>query len=424
MGSSFMKKKIILLIVLFIIAIIGGSFSFFIYHEKQKTIEEQLKKAKAESTLIDIENHFANTVITTNETKLYKLDDKKYKQIGTIGKNQLLRLTDKNNNITKKTRYFYIESLDLYISYKDVKPNEVELREDNRYKNYLLFDENIVSKNNVKLYDSDKQTMVLSLDNPIDVPIIIKDDLGVFVEYFNKLLFIKNEDIVSTYVIKNNKYEETTRIPVTCYHYIYNSDDNTCNDASCLSKEVVESQFNYLSSNNYFTLNTTELRLFIEGKLRLPKNSILVTIDDGLGAEDFIPLLEQYKINATLFLISSRYLKDKFVSPYLEIASHTHDLHNKGVCNGGEGSPLKCLDKTTLVNDLKTSRENLNLTEAFSYPFEEYNDYSIEAVQEAGFRMAFAGGMQRVTRGINLYKIPRIIIKNNMTLNQYINYVK
>ena len=46
-------------------------------------------------------------------------------------------------------------------------------------------------------------------------------------------------------------------------------------------------------------MNTTELRLYLEGKLRAPKKSILVTIDDGARAWNFIPLMEEYQINAT-----------------------------------------------------------------------------------------------------------------------------
>ena len=53
-------------------------------------------------------------------------------------------------------------------------------------------------------------------------------------------------------------------------------------------------------------MTTTELRLYLEGKLRVPKKSILITIDDGARAHNFVPLLEEYKINATLFLISSQ----------------------------------------------------------------------------------------------------------------------
>ena len=348
-------------------------------------------------------------------------NDKDYKEFGSIGKDEILELGEVK--IDEKTKYFYIKNLDLNISYKDVDPTKEKLTIDERYKKYLLFDLNITSKENVKLYDKSKEKVVYTLNNSIDVPVIVKDDDGVFIEYYNRLLFVKNEDIASTYDKANNTLEETNAIPVTCYHFIYLPGDNTCNEIICHSKEQIESHFTYLTENNYFTINTTELRLFIEGKLRLPKNTILITIDDGARAENFIPLLEQYKLNATLFLVSSWYPKEKFASPYMEIASHTHNLHDGGVCSYGQGGGLTCLPMDQLVDDLTKSRETLDGTEALCYPFYEFNDHSIEALKKAGFKMGFAGGQKKATRGIDLYKIPRITIHNSTTLNEYINFV-
>ena len=414
-----MKKKIILVIfILLIILIAGGSFSFFVYQNKQEEIRIQLREAKKKKTIKTINSHYSSTVITNKEAKLY---DKDYKEFGSIGKDEILELGEVK--IDEKTKYFYIKNLDLNISYKDVDPTKEKLTIDERYKKYLLFDLNITSKENVKLYDKSKEKVVYTLNNSIDVPVIVKDDDGVFIEYYNRLLFVKNEDIASTYDKANNTLEETNAIPVTCYHFIYLPGDNTCNEIICHSKEQIESHFTYLTENNYFTINTTELRLFIEGKLRLPKNTILITIDDGARAENFIPLLEQYKLNATLFLVSSWYPKEKFASPYMEIASHTHNLHDGGVCSYGQGGGLTCLPMDQLVDDLTKSRETLDGTEALCYPFYEFNDHSIEALKKAGFKMGFAGGQKKATRGIDLYKIPRITIHNSTTLNEYINFV-
>ena len=192
----------------------------------------------------------------------------------------------------------------------------------------------------------------------------------------------------------------------------------------CHSENQVRSHFDYLKSNNYFTLTTKELELFIDSKIRLPKNSVLLTIDDGARAQNFIPILEEYKINATLFLITSWYDKKDYLSNYLEVASHSNDLHNPGKCPGGQGGPIKCLDRTTLLNDLKTSREKLDQTEAFCFPFYEYNDYALSIVKEAGFKIAFIGGMKKVRPGIDKFKTPRISLNNKTTQEEFANYIK
>ena len=149
----------------------------------------------------------------------------------------------------------------------------------------------------------------------------------------------------------------------------------------------------------------------------------MVTIDDGARAEKFIPLLEEYKIHATLFLVTSWYPTEKFKSDYLEIQSHTDALHEGGKCPGDQGSGLKCLDRNILLKDLKTSRDKLNGAEAFCYPFYEFNNYSESILKEAGFKTAYIGGMQKVRQGINKYRIPRITIMGDNTLDEYVKYV-
>ena len=417
-----MNRKRLLLVIIMILLLIGSAFSFFCYKNYQVTLREQKKEEKEKQLLKEIKNHYNNVVRLENDSTLYRLTDKKYIAVGTIAKDKIVELEDVQD-INVNTKYFLVKTLGLYVNYKDVVPSEnIVESSDQRFRNYLSFNENIITNDMVTLYDKEK-TVGFKLNYSIDVPIIVKDDEGVYVEYFGDLYFINNQDIVKKYERDNSSLEEANSVPVTCYHFIYLPGDNTCNEIICHSQEQIESHFKYLTDNNYFTLNTTELRLFIEGKIRLPKNSILVTIDDGARAEKFIPLLEKYKINATLFLVSSWYPKEKFLSSYMEIASHTNDLHNGGVCPGGQGGAIKCLAHDKLLEDFRKSRETLNGTEAFCYPFYEYNNYTISVLKEAGFKMAFAGGQKKASKGIDLFQIPRITIHNSTSINEYINYV-
>lgn len=417
-----MNKKVSVLIVVLLLVL--GIFSYFmiksynnkkIVEEKEKLMSEVIEIKKRQDT---IKSHYNDVVITNKNSDLYKLEDKKYKKIGNVSEEEILKLDglDFNNG------YLHIKDLDLYIKYLDVDKYNDVVDSDNRYKNYIEFNENVVSKEKVNLYRDDK--LVYTFDYSIDKEIIIKDEDGFYIEYLNELLFIKNDDILKTYEKNNSNDVVLKELPITVYHFIYLNGDNSCNEMICHSEEQIKSHFEYLKNNNYFTMNTKEARLFLEEKIRLPRNSILITIDDGARAENFIPIMEKYGINATLFLISSWYPVDKFKSNYLEIASHTDDLHHPGLCSGGQGSPLKCLDKNKLVNDLKLSRSKLNNTEAFCFPFYEYNEHGISSVKEAGFKIAFIGGQIKAKIGVDLYKVPRITIHRDTSLNQYINYIK
>ncbi len=413
-----MKKIKLWCVVLSVVAIVVGGLSFFVFYQKEEA--KKLEAINRKRKVVEISKHYNSNVLVKDLSPIYKKNGNKYVKVGEVSKDEVLTLG--KTNIDYRTKYFYIPQLDSFIDYKNVIPSKTYFSHDQRYKNYLVFNENVVTKDNVHLYRGDK--LVYTLNYSLTKPIIQKDDLGYFVEFSNELFLIPKEDVVRVDVSSNTNEEEAIEVPVTVYHFIYLEGDNTCNEMICHHENQIREQFQYLKEQNYFTLNTKELGLFLEGKIRVPKNSILITIDDGARAEKFIPLLEEYKINATLFLISSWYPTDKFKSSYLELASHTHDLHKPGKCPGGQGSPLKCLDRNTLLDDLRKSRETLNGTEAFCFPFYEYNDYALEVIKEAGFKLGFIGGMRKVNRETNPLKIPRISMNSGTTLKQYINYIR
>ena len=179
----------------------------------------------------------------------------------------------------------------------------------------------------------------------------------------------------------------------------------------------------YIKDNNFYTATMEDLDLWIDGKINLPEKTVVITIDDGWYLPRNIEILEKYKLHATLFLIGHLASPDAYKSESLEIHSHTWDMHNLGECPIGRGGAILCKDKNKIVEDLKKSSESLNDSKYFAYPFYEYNDHAIEALKEAGFRMALAGGGRKVTRGINKYMVPRFGISNTDTLEKIKNII-
>lgn len=409
------KKLIICCVILLIFGILLGVFLYC----RDIDLKEKSRIKKEKELVLKIKNSYNKYVQVKPNSFLYqKSGNKYYKVLKVLGESDFV-LAD--GDIDKNTKYFLINGLDYYVKYQDVIKIDKPREKDVRYKNYLPFNTNVITKDKVSLYKNDQ--VIYELYYSLDTPIIEIDDLGYMIEFNGEEFLVKNEDVSSTHEVNNNNFTSATSVPVTCYHFIYLHGDESCNESICHSEDQIREEFNYLKSNNYFTLTTTELGKFIDGKIRLPEKSILITIDDGARAWNFVPILEEYGINATLFLVSSWYELDQFKSPYMEIASHTHDLHWPGRCPGGQGSPLKCLDKNVLLDDLRKSRETLSGTKALCFPFYEYNDYAISVVKEAGFEMAFIGGGRKVVPGIDKYKIPRITIHKNTSLDSYIKYV-
>ena len=133
------------------------------------------------------------------------------------------------------------------------------------------------------------------------------------------------------------------------------------------------------------------------------------------------------KIYATIFLVTSwAYEPEFYKTEYIELHSHSHNMHNTGTCKTGQGGGIQCLSEEEIQNDLKISREKLNNTTYFCYPFYEYNEYSIRMLKEAGFTMAFAGVMSSDGYsyvGIDKMLIPRLTLNAYTTYKMFVSYV-
>ena len=411
------KKNMFVIIALPIIVLcIGGYFGYNYFYEKNNMLKEKdiVKK---------ITSHYNEYVKTNDEVKIY---DKNSNEIGLIGKGVELGLDE--IEINSGTKYFKIKDFDdeYYVKYQDVDKIDALTLYSSRYKSYILFNENIVTNDKTSFYD-ENNNLVYTFNKSFDLPIIIKDDNRYGIEFNNRLLYVKKDDIKETKENNNTELKNSTGVPVLNYHFAYEDDDNTCNQVICHSASQLKEHFSYIKDNNFFTPTMKELEMFIDKKLQLPQKSVVITFDDGWKADVARKYVDEYEINATLFLITSWYNKEQFESGYFEVHSHGDNIHNGGLCSGGQGGEIKCMDHDKLLTDLKTSREKLDGSTVFCYPFYEYNDYSIKVLKEAGFTMAFAGeyagGKIKVTPGIDKFRLPRWIIVNYTTKKQFISYV-
>ena len=419
------KPLRVLIIVTIFISVISIGCGVFIYNDMKEREEVSLNVSntrksliKDENVLIKIKSNYGSAVKTTKDTKLYINENGKYNDVGSINKDNILEL-EVVDNISLNNKYFKLLDSDYYVSYKDVIPTTDTINK--RYLNYIEFPIKVTTKENITYYD-DSFKELFTLKSPVTSKVVVNLDDYYGISLLSRLVYVKKEDVNN--VVEVDSSEEMAKsVPAILYHFIYLNGDNSCNDIICHSEEQIDSHFKFLADNNVFTLNTSEVLSFIKGEINLPKKSILITIDDGARAENFIPFLEKYGLNATLFLVSSWYPVSKFSSPYLEIASHTHNMHTTGVCPTGQGGGINCLPESEILNDLKLSRETLNNTKAFCFPFYEYSDYSINLVKEAGFEMAFIGGSTKIKKGIDTYKIPRYPILSSFGVDYISNLV-
>lgn len=408
------KKKTLLYILIGILIIVIGAGIYLLLNNNNKNIISTSNK-----------NSFSEYVVTNKDAKLYQKENNGYVEVGIIGKGNELRLNKENSD----KEYFNINNIDnkYFIKNSDVDKIEKLSEHDDRYKNYILFNYNVETEETTDFYD-ENDNLVYSLNEKYSLPLIVKDEDKYGVEFDNRLLYIKkdNAELVENH---NTDLHNASGVGVFNYHAFYDENDpeDVCPTEICHSKKQFREQLDYLKENNILTLKMKELEMYIDGKIQLPK-SILLTIDDGGRDKIAVDMLTEYKMYATIFLITSWYDPSTYYkTDYIELHSHTDNMHNPGICPGGQGGAIKCLSEEEIQTDLKSSRDKLGGSTYIAYPFYEYNEYSIEMLKKAGFTMAFIGESNKsdnlVHVGSDKYRLRRFVIVTYTTINDIDKYL-
>ena len=421
---KFKKKSFFVVFVIILVIMLGVALVINRQIEIKKEQELILKeKQRQEKLLEEIKNSYNKYVKTNKEATLYVLENDKYNESGLVGKD--IELILKDMDLTYETEYFYIEGIKRYISYKDVEKIEKLTEKDKVYKKYVVFNENVVTEKQTSFYN--ESGLAYKINEGVNLPIIIKDTDKYYVEYNDELLYVKKAD-VSIKKTNNTKAEIRNNIRTLTYHTIYDIKNEKCtNTVICHPIEQFDSHMKYLSENDYFTLRMEDLELFMDGKIRIPKKSIVITLDDGKYAKNAVDIVEKYKVYATYFIITKRYDVSKIKTTYMNFESHTHNLHNNWKCPGGnQGGQLLCEEEGKLLEDLKTSQEKLGGATAFAYPFFDFNDRAIKLLKEAGFTMAFIG--QYDTDGFSTQKTNKMLLRRKTifstdSIDTFISYL-
>lgn len=419
-----MKKWKIVIAVL-ILLLIG--LVFYIrerdYEMRQVELLEQAKEERKQ-LIANIEKHYNEKVLITKDTDLYENKNDKYKKAGSIKKDMYIELDE---HPKKQEAYFKLKELDLYVYYEDVTPVD-EIPVDTTYQSYVPFNLDIVTnKKNVDFYDT-KATKLITFNQEKTFTVIGKTTDRYYVEFNHMFGYILKEDIAKEVESHHSDQEIASEIAVLNYHFFYDqANGESCNQIICHEKQVFTEHLNYLRDQQFFTVDMSSFSMFLDGTIQLPKKSVLITIDDGgQGVKEIaIPMLTEYKMHATIFLVTSWYNPTEYENDYIECHSHTHNMHDVGVCptEYGQGGGLLCLDSELIKNDLQASRDALHGSTILAYPLYDYNDYAIEQLKTNGFTMAFIGDSRKAKVGEDHYKIPRFPVSTSWSQETFINVV-
>ena len=200
-------------------------------------------------------------------------------------------------------------------------------------------------------------------------------------------------------------------VPVLNYHQV----NDEKHSALTLHVDQFREQMEYLHNQGYNTITLAQLYDYLENGAELPNKPIVITFDDGYvdNYKNVLPILKEYNMKATLFMISDAANTPGFVS-----TEQMHQMEAGGFDIQGHTNHHKILTKiapTELPDALlggKTSLEGIlgEPIEYLAYPG-GFNDMLVQYVsKQSGYKMAFTVQPGTVQPGDNLYALNRLAI--------------
>jgi len=200
-------------------------------------------------------------------------------------------------------------------------------------------------------------------------------------------------------------------------------------DPFSVTPEAFARQMAWLAEQR-LAISLTRFRQHIEACQPLPRDAVLVTIDDGYRDlyTHGLPILRRYQIPAVSFVTVGR-IEERSGPPPAHCEDDTHlswsevaELAANGVTvasHGWDHVSLASLDAPQLAFQLRYSRGELEsrlgtAVDAFAYPFGTRRDFgpaTERALADAGYMLGFTAQHGAVRLGANPLALPRVKVE-------------
>lgn len=242
------------------------------------------------------------------------------------------------------------------------------------------------------------------------------------IEVINKTQ-INEENVEDTNINNFGDLEVTNDevgVTVLGYHSI-NLDPNGKNPIA-IDKERFRSHLQAIEDSGYTTLTMSQLNNYLNNNQPIPPKSVVITFDDGYmdNYENAFPLLKEFNMNATIFIIPGMmdgniYMSEKEVKELIDygIDIQSHTLNHEELATISYDKQKEEITKAkALIEDI-TKKPVISI----AYPYGSYNEDTIKITEEAGYNMAFTVERGYAKRNINKFKINRVLIDYTYGIN-------
>lgn len=206
-------------------------------------------------------------------------------------------------------------------------------------------------------------------------------------------------------------------VPILCYHR-FGPRPNT----TTVTPQAFEAQMRYLAQNGYTVVPMAKLIDFLDGKIALPKKSVVITIDDGYKSTYEIawPILKKYGFPATVYLYTDfvgagdaltwAQMKEMSAgSVDIQPHSKTHANLTLRLANENDARYRDRI-RQEVETPIDVIRERLGEPAvSYAFPYGDVNETVVEFLKAKNVKMGVT-----VTPGGNAFFAPPVMLRRSM----------
>ena len=264
---------------------------------------------------------------------------------------------------------------------------------------------------------------------------------------------------VTTVLQTTESVPDSVMVPILMFHDVKTYAGGTWS----MSADNFRKRMKFLLDNGYTPVTFAQLADYADGAASLPEKPVCITFDDGYYSnyKNVLPIVTELQIPITVFVIcsavrpegvepdaneealsmmSAAEIAQMEASPFVQVQSHTYDLHIVGYGEDGKRGDVLPLASEDAAAYKKMFAEDCTWAEAvltdagvtehivFSYPGGKYHPLAESVLKERGYRMSLTtdfGHRNVVVAGDpgSLYLLGRMNVNDETTDKELLAYL-
>ena len=218
---------------------------------------------------------------------------------------------------------------------------------------------------------------------------------------------------------------------ILCYHIVESPQDPRME----VSRETFRQHMRYLAMTGYNVIPLRDLYDYTMGKrASLPKNSVVITIDDGWRSTytEVFPEMKRRGFPFTVFIYpkiigqtpyAMTWKQIKEMADYgVDVQSHTYShafLSRRRHADVSDAAYAAWLERELTESKRILEKETGRSVDFLAYPYGDYDHWVRATVAKAGYEAALTCEYGRVKRGSDPMRMKRVAIEKSMDFAMY-----